>query len=184
MKTRLGHRAATGVLCLSVFVAHLSALGTADAGQAGETRQAESKPTTIVGCLVQGLPGSASAKGGVEAATAKDYFVRTPTMKIPAGETVAVGTPGTTSTATSVGTPVEDSYYQVTGLAENLLRPHVDHRVELQGKLTDNMPGIESTKATTTQDKDGRATTKVDTRIAIAGVLHATSVKMVSATCR
>jgi hypothetical protein len=54
----------------------------------------------------------------------------------------------------------------------------------MQGELTGNTPGIESTKAMTTQDKDGRATTKVETRIAIAGVLHATAVKMVSATCK
>jgi hypothetical protein len=184
MRARLGHRAATGVLCFGVFVAQTSAHATAVAGQASETRQADSKPTTIVGCLVQGLPGSTTATGGVEAATARDYFIRTPTMKIPAGATVAVGAPGTTSTATSIGTPVEDSFYRVSGLAEDLLRPHVGHRVEMQGKLTGNTPGIESTKAMTTQDKDGRATTKVETRIAIAGVLHATAVKMLSATCK
>jgi hypothetical protein len=184
MRARLGQRAATGVLCLSVVVAQMSAHGTAAAGQAGEMRQADAKPTTIVGCLVQGLPGSAAARSGVEAAAAKDYFVRTPTMKIPAGATVAVGTPGTASTATSAGTPVEDSFYRVSGLADSLLQPHLGHRVELQGKLTNNTPGIESTKATTTQDKDGRATTTVETRIAIAGVLHATAIKMVSATCQ
>jgi hypothetical protein len=45
------------------------------------------------------------------------------------------------------------------------------------------MPGIESQRATTKQDKDGRATTTVETSIAVAGVLHATSIKMVSAEC-
>jgi hypothetical protein len=64
------------------------------------------------------------------------------------------------------------------------VRPHLGHRVELEGRLTDNTPGIESTRATTTQDKDGRASTTVETRIAIAGVLHATTIKMVSASCQ
>lgn len=182
MTARMGH-AMTAVFCLVVFCAHAAAQGTA-AQPPGETGQPAAKPTTIVGCLVQGLPGSAAATGGLEAATAKDYFVRTPTVKIPAGTTVAVGTPGTASTATSIGTPVEDSFYQVRGLDLEVLRQHVGHRVELMGTLTDNTPGIESRRATTTQDKTGRATTTVETRIAIAGVLHATKLEMVSASCK
>jgi hypothetical protein len=165
-----------------VLAAATYAQGTA--AQANQAGQAESKATTIVGCLVQGLPGSAGAKDGLEAETAQDYFIRTPTVKIPPGTTVAVGTPGTTSTATSIGTPVGDSFYRVTGLAVDVFRPHLGHRVELQGHLTDNTPGIESKRATTTQDKDGRATTTVETRIAIAGVLHATTIKMVSSSCQ
>ena len=177
------HLAATAALCLGVFGAATSAQGTA-AQQPRESARAESKPTTIVGCLVQGLPGSATAKDGVEAETAQDYFIRTPTVTVPPGTTVAVGTPGTTSTATSIGTPAGDSFYRVTGLTMDVLRPHLGHRVELQGHLTDNTPGIESKRATTTQDKDGRARTTVETRIAIAGVLHGTSIKMVSASCK
>ena len=169
-------------MCCLSFLGVLTAQGaTAQALQ--ESGQPGSKPTTIVGCLVQGLPGSAAAKDGVEAATAKDYFVRTPTVKVPVGSTVAIGTPGTASTATSSGTPVDDSYYRVSGLDADLLRQHVGHRVELQGQLTDNTPGIESTRATTTQDKEGRATTTIETRIAIAGVLYTTNLKMVSASC-
>ncbi len=105
-------------------------------------------------------------------------------LSVPGVTVMAVGLPGTTSTATSVGTPVSDSFYRVSGLDADRLRPHVGHRIELQGQLTDNTPGIESTRAKTTQDKDGRATTTVDTRIAIAGVLHATTLKMVSADCK
>jgi len=183
MRTRWCHGAAAAALCLSVLGAPTSAQGTA-ARRPNETGQPESKPTTIVGCLVQGLPGSAAAKDGIEAETAQDYFIRTPTVKVPPGTTVAVGTPGTTSTATSIGTPVGDSFYRVTGLTLDVLRPHLGHRVELQGHLTDNTPGIESKRATTTQDKDGRARTTVETRIAIAGVLHATTLKMVSASCQ
>jgi hypothetical protein len=183
MRTRWCHGAAAAAFCLSVLGAHLSAQGTA-AQRPNETGQPGSKPTTIVGCLVQGLPASGTAQDGIEAQTAKEYFIRTPTVKVPTGTTVAVGTPGTTSTATSIGTPVEDSFYRVSGLDADLLRSHVGHRVELQGHLTDNTPGIESTRATTKQDKDGRATTTVETRIAIAGVLHTMALKMVSASCQ
>jgi hypothetical protein len=184
MKIRLGQGTATAVLCLSMGLGAQTSGQESAAQRPNASGQPDSKPTTIVGCLVQGLPGSAAAKNGVEATTAQDYFIRTPTVKIPAGATVAVGTPGTTSTATSIGTPVGDSFYRVSDLNADLLRPHVGHRVELQGQLTHNTPGIESTRATTTQDKDGRATTKVDTRIAIAGVLHATRLRMVSADCQ
>jgi len=184
MKVQLCQRAAAVVFCLSVGLSAQASAQDTPAQRPTATGQPDSKPTTIVGCLVQGLPGSAAAKDGLEAASAKDYFIRTPTVKIPAGATVAVGTPGTTSTATSVGTPVGDSFYRVSGLDADRLRPHVGHRLELQGHLTDNTPGIESTRATTTQDKDGRATTTVETRIAIAGVLHATTLKMVSADCK
>jgi hypothetical protein len=130
---------------------------------------------------VQGLPNTDARE---TAANTQDFFVRTPTVKIPAGTSVAVGSPGSTSAATSIGTPVADSFYRVSGLTAEHLRPHLGHRVELHGHLTDNTPGIESSRATTTQDKDGRATTTVETRIAIAGVLHATAIEMVSATCQ
>ena len=112
-----------------------------------------------------------------------DYFVRTPTVKVPVGGTVAVGTPGTTSTATSSGTPAGHSFYRIAGLGAEHLRPHVGHRVEMQGRVTDNMPGIEKQRAATTQDPAGRATTTAETRVEVAGVLHATAITMVSATC-
>jgi hypothetical protein len=160
---------AAAVLCLGVSVA-------------AHSSQPDAKPTTIVGCLVQGLPSSGTDRAADAASTDKnDFFVRTPTIKIPPGASVAVGAPGTTSTAT--GTPADDSFYRVEGLTADQLRPHLRHRVELQGRLTDNTPGILSSQAKTTQDKEGRATTTVETRIAIAGVLHATTIKMVSASC-
>ena len=184
MSHRLRHFSiAMTVLFLNVSLSSQTAsTGTAQATAAGPS---QAKSTTIVGCLVQGLPDASRGKGtGAAVASPDDYFVRTPTVKVSPGTSVAVGTPGTTSTATAIGTPVEDSFYRVTGLGADQLRPHLGHRVEIQGHLTDNQPGIESTRATTTQDKDGRATTKVETRIAIAGVLHATTIKMISADCQ
>jgi hypothetical protein len=173
MKREMSYIAATVVLCLSAGLAGASASSGAEPTNAN--RQAEAKPTTtIVGCLVQGLPSKPEGS---------DFFVRTPTMKVPPGTPVAIGTPGTGSTASASGTPAEDSFYRIAGLAADQLRPHLGHRVEVHGRLTDNMPGVESQRATTKQEKDGRATTTVETRIEVAGVLHATSVKMVSADC-
>jgi hypothetical protein len=39
------------------------------------------------------------------------------------------------------------------------------------------------TSAATTVDETGRPTTRVETRMDVAGVLHATTIKMVNATC-
>ena len=138
----------------------------------------EQKPTTIVGCLVQEAPN-------VKAKT-NDYFVRTPTVAVPVGGTVAVGKPGAPSAATPAGTPARDSYYRITGLSSAQLQPHVNHRVELQGHLSGNAPdasqGVTSTK--TTVDKNGKPTVAVETRVDVAGVLHASALKMVDATCK
>ncbi len=183
MSVRMDHVVVTAVLSLSMSLG-AQPFARHTAGQQPTPAAPPESTTVIVGCLVQGLPGSSGAKDGVEAATAQDYFIRTPTVKVPPGATVAIGTPGTTSTATSIGTPAADSFYRVSGLGPDQLKPHVGHRVSLQGQLSDNYPGTESTRATTTQDKDGRATTTVETRIAIAGVLQATTIKLVSANCQ
>jgi hypothetical protein len=144
--------------------------------------------TTIVGCLVQENPAKASVQRPSEtaASSAKDYFVRTPTVAVPVGTTVTVGKPGTTDTTTSTGKKTNDSLYRITGLTREQLGPHVGHRVELQGHLSGNMPDASAggvTSAGTTVDKAGRPTTSVETRVDVAGVLHATAIKMVSASC-
>jgi hypothetical protein len=144
------------------------------------TIQAQAKPdssmTTIVGCLVQGNPPSAT-----------EYFVRTPTVALPVGATVAVAKPGTTSTSTSAGTPTRDSLYRITGLGSDQLKPHLGHRVEVQGHLSARKPdaaagGVTSTR--TTVDDKGKATVSVETRVDVAGDLHTTALKMVSASCK
>jgi hypothetical protein len=146
--------------------------------------QPDPTPRTIVGCLVQGLPNTAGDRAAAKTTVAsEDYFVRTPTVQVPPGTTVAVGAPGTTSTATSVGTAVADSFYRIAGLNVEQLRPHVGQRVEIQGHLTDNTPGTEKRRVTLTQDKDGRVKMTVENEIEVAGVLHATTIKMVSASC-
>ena len=143
----------------------------------------DQKTTTIVGCLVQGDPvGTGSERAETAATKANDYFVRTPTMAVPVGATIAVGKPGTTSTSTSSGTPAADSFYRIAGLDSAQLRPHVGHRVELQGHLSDETANRTTTR--TTVDASGRATTQSETRPVVAGVLHATAVKMVSASCQ
>jgi hypothetical protein len=154
-----------------------------DAQTSSATQPSKSEQTvkTIVGCLVHGNPNPAD--GARTSANRDDFFIRTPTVAVPVGTTLMVGKPGTTDTTTSAGEPTKDSLYRITGLDRGQLRPHVGHRVELQGHLSTNEPDASATSATTKVDKTGRATTTVETRVDVAGVLHATAIKMVSATC-
>jgi hypothetical protein len=174
----------------SALLLCLPLIATVDAQTppATQTAKPEQTVTTIVGCLVQGNPNAASGERRSEAsaANANDYFVRTPTVAVPVGTTVTVGKPGTADTSTSAGKPAKDSLYRITGLQREQLQPHVGHRVEVQGRLTGNMPdasasGVSSAK--TTVDKTGRPTTVVETRVDVAGDLHATAIKMISASC-
>ena len=184
MRTALLHMTTAVLLCLPMAMVSAQSAKPATAGQPDKTQS-----TTIVGCLVQGNPTAASAerKPEVAIANANDYYVRTPTVAIPVGGTVAVGKPGTTSTATSAGTPVGDSFYRITGMGADQLKPHLGHRVEFQGHLTANEKGDATTGVTsarTTVDANGRPRTTVETRPVVAGVLHATTLKMVAATCQ
>jgi hypothetical protein len=169
-------------------IAAASLLLSAGVGAQTATSAQAPKPdqtvTTIVGCLVQGNPAEGKADPGTEKPA--EYFVRTPTVVLPVGATIAVGKPGTTSTATSAGTATKDSYYRLTGLGADQLRPHVGHRVEIQGHLMARNPdaaagGITTTK--TTVDRAGKPTVTVETRMDVAGDLHATGLKMISASC-
>jgi hypothetical protein len=140
----------------------------------------EAQTVTIVGCLVQGDP--TAERSATASSASADFFVRTATVIVPAGGTVAVGKPGTAGATTSAGTPSTDSFYRVTGLDIEQLRPHVGHRVEVRGQLTAD-PSGKSEKAKTTVDSAGRATTIVESRTVIAGSLRATTIKMVSESC-
>jgi hypothetical protein len=104
---------------------------------------------------------------------------------MPVGATVAVGRDAAkTSATTSAGKPERTTLYRITGIDREQLRPHVGHRVELQGHLSGNTgtPGSGTTTKTTV-DAAGKPTTRVETRLDLAGVLNATAIKMVSATC-
>jgi hypothetical protein len=155
------------LLCFATVAAY----GQAQPEPPGKSDRA----TTIVGCLVQS-----------PSATAEEFFVRTPAIAVPPGSTVAVGGTGSASggrATTSAGTPDATTAYRITGLTAAQLKPHLGHRVELQGQLSGNTPP--ATTATTRQDlKTGRATTTVNQDLTIAGVLHATAVKMLSASCQ
>lgn len=182
MKLRMcGPTAATVMLCLNISLSGHE--GSSPPARSIATAQPDATPRIIVGCLVQGLPSTDGRAATGTTVAAVDYFVRTPTVQVPPGTTVAVGTPGTTSTATSIGTPASDSFYRIAGLNSEQLRPHVGQRVEVQGRLTDNIPGTEKQRVTMTQDKDGRVKMTIENQIEVAGVLEATAIKMVSATC-
>lgn len=161
---------------VSAGLAGVLVLATALAQTAKEAQ----KVTTIVGCLANKLDPSIS--GDPQSGRhANDFFVRTPTVALPVGSTVAIGKPGTGSTTPSAGTPTTDSFYRITGLAREQLQPHLGHRVELRGHLSADPTA--GTTATTTVDGSGKPTTRVEQRPVVAGVLHATDIKMVSATC-
>jgi hypothetical protein len=173
-------------MCLGALAALVArpAAGSAvrdDTAQAPDQAPAKSETVTIVGCLIQGDPTAARAQGTTATAKADDYFVRTPAIQVPVGSTVAIG--GSTDVTTSAGTPDKTTLYRVTGLDRDQLRPHVGHRIELQGHLMPDDPAAAST-AKTTVDANGRATTRVENRMDVSGTLHATAVKMVSATCQ
>ena len=172
---------AASTLLGTVMAVTLAAQDSPAATSAAQTP----RTVTIVGCLTQGDP-TAERGDRSQTASGADFFVRTPTVAVPPGSTIIVGKPGTTSTATSAGTPAHDSFYRITGLEHEQLRPHVGHRVEVQGQLTDDVStrsGGGASTAKTTVDAAGRATTTVETRPAIAGSMRATTIKMVSASC-
>jgi hypothetical protein len=157
----------------------------------GSTQATTSKPsqktTTIVGCLVDNIPVDADGEPvAAGAPDAKGFFLRTPTVALPPGTTVAVGTAGTPSTVTSSGTPVADSYYRITGLDAAQLRPHIGHRIEAHGHLTPSSTaeGEHPKSVRTIVDPTGKPERTVETPIHLAGELHAASIKMVSANCR
>jgi hypothetical protein len=181
MRAALSHMTSAVLLCLPMMA--MVEAQSSSSTQAAKLEQA----ATIVGCLVEGnpnAPGGRRSEGG--AANANDYFVRTPTVVVPVGTTIIVGKPGTTDTTTSAGKPSKDSLYRITGLHRDQLQPHVGHRVEVEGHLSGRAPDASAsgvTSAKTTVDQSGLATTRVETRVDVAGVLHATALKMVSANC-
>lgn len=163
------HVVSAGLACVSMLSTSLA-----------QTAKEDQKVTTIVGCLANKLDPSISGDPQ-SGSNANDFFVRTPTVALPVGSTVAIGKPGTGSTTPSAGTPTTDSFYRITGLTRDELQPHLGHRVELQGHLSADP--AKGTTAKTTVDASGKPTTRVEERPVVAGVLHATAIKMVSATC-
>jgi hypothetical protein len=167
-------------------IALLGLLTTAGVG--AQTAKPEQKVTTIVGCLIHGNPSATGGEGqsAPSAVNVNDYFVRTPAISVPVGSTVAVGGRGTSGSGatTSAGTPDRTTLYRITGMDREKLKPHVGHRVELQGHLSGNTgtPGSGTTTKTTV-DASGKPTVRVETKLDIAGVLNTTALKMVSASC-
>jgi hypothetical protein len=158
-------------LCLTSVA--LLCLATADIVSAQRPKPADPTVSTVVGCLVQG-------SGNPE--HAKDFFLRTPAITVPVGTTVVVGGQGRGSATTSAGEPDSTALYRLTGIDTEQLRPHIGHRLEVHARLTGRPE--DSTTAKTTVDSTGRPTTRTETKVEIAGVLHVSEFKMVSATCK
>ena len=160
---------------VSVVVLGLAMVAIAYAQAQPEPPRTAEKTMTIVGCLVRG-----------PSAGADEFFVRTPAIAVPAGTPITVGGSGSSTSGratTSAGAPAATTAYRITGLTGEELKPHLGHRIELQGQLSQNTPP--TSKTTTTQDpKTGRVTTTVKEDWTIAGVLHATAMKMVDGSCQ
>lgn len=155
-----------------------------------QTRKPDQTLTTIVGCLVHGNPSAAGSerRSGTSDVNVNDYFLRTPAITVPVGGTVSVGGTGAATSGgkatTSAGDPDRTTLYRITGMDHAQLKPHVGHRVELQGHLSGNTGTAGSgTTTKTTVDAAGKPTVRVETRLDLAGVLNATTLKMVSASC-
>jgi hypothetical protein len=153
--------------------------------------------TALVGCLKEGkdLPAQASAN-------ANDFFLAN-AMPAGAASTSGSGTPGTAGSATSAtgttppsttagGTRPSDATraggamggsgktYRITGLDKEQLSKHVNHQVEIQGRITPGSGGSDTPSATTTP---GAAASAAAGRSDVAGVIQASAVKMISASC-
>jgi len=162
-------------------------IGMAIVGAGGSTQPVGQQPVkspataddtvTIVGCLVQGDPSLNVSQRPADTGTpgSGDYFVRTPVIQAPVGATVTVGS--------SAATPGKTTLYRVLGLDRDELQSHLGHRVEVQGHLKSDDTSLGVTTKTTV-DAGGRPTTQVEKRMDLAGAIHATAIKMVSASCQ
>jgi hypothetical protein len=150
---------------------------------------------TLAGCLMQGKDVAA-----LKTASPDDFFLAN-AMPAGAASTSGAGTPGATTpatgtppptggTATAGGTRPSDATraggamgsgktYRISGLDKEQLSKHINHQVEIQGKVS---PGAASgtPSGTTPGAAAGAAASGASD---LAGVIQATSVKMISATC-
>jgi hypothetical protein len=172
-------------LRISTVLLSLTAVGTMAQTAPGEQARSDQPASVVVGCLVQGLPGTERA--GSAAGNATDYFVRTPTVVLPVGTAVPVGQPATPDASVPAGKPTADSYYRITGISAGHLQPHLNNRIEVSGHLvpaTGDATARSVTVPKTTVDAAGKATGTVETRGFIAGDLHATAVKRIADGCK
>ena len=186
MNMRRFRWSALSTLAIAAGVGMQSSTAAASRPDQGAAQPSPQEQTvTIVGCLMQGDPTAPP-----DSVRAHDYFVRTPAIEVPVGTTVAVGRPTTPSSSgsgtgatTSAGMPDKTTLYRIAGLDPEQLRPLLHHRIELQGRLSSDETGSNTT-AKTSVDAKGQATVRVETRMLVAGVLRATTLKMLSASCQ
>ena len=172
-------------LQISTVLLSLTAGGhLAQATATDQESKSDPSVSVVVGCLVRGLPGA--ERDDPAARKTMDYFVRTPTVVLPVGTAITVGQPSTPGATVPAGKPAADSYYRLTGIGAGELQAHLNHRVEVRGHLVPAKGDATARSVTvpkTTVDAEGTATGTAETRGFIAGDLHATAVKMISATC-
>jgi hypothetical protein len=237
MRAALFQLTSVALLCVPI-AGNVIAQTSSSPQRPGQTAAQPDKGETVsvVGCLEQGnATGAATNERRSEtgAANANDFFVRASAPAAPAGGDASAGSPSTATRTTESsgaagGSASGTMMYRITGLDGEQLRPHVGHRVELQGHLTGNMAtsgngsrsgtaaGTSGTTAGTTagtsgttasgtatstgtasssgstagsgagrgQGRDQRGGQGHEGRGDVAGVLHATAIKMVSTSCQ
>lgn len=168
---------------LSLSMAGVLAAQTAQQPPAGQQPPRPTQPTTqagdaaemtIVGCLAQSTEDP-------------DDFV----LKVtPAGAQTAGGTATTGSDATRATNPTTGSStaartsaagmtnasYKITGIDDAQLKPHVNHQVELKGRVSGSMSSSPSSTASPTTSGGAMSSD-------MAKEFRASSVRMLSTTC-
>jgi hypothetical protein len=145
---------------------------------------------TLAGCLKQGKDS------GQATASADDFFL---TNAVPAGaaSTSGSGKPGTATTATGTPPPTTaggtrpseaaraggatggmGKTYRITGLDKAQLSKHINHQVEIEGRVSATGGAASSTPSATRPEAAAGAAAGD-----APGVIQATAVKMISATC-
>lgn len=143
--------------------------------------------TTISGCLklekdIAGMKPNVAERAGM----GEDYILTNVKMGAASAGTVAgSGTTGTTGSGTaatgaagaSAGRAVAGLMYKIEGLDDAELKKHLNHHIELQGKVDDSAMGSSPSGSPSTSGTSGAAAG------AAPKEFNATSLKMISATC-
>ena len=167
------------------------------ASPATSSNQAAPDTITVTGCLkaadamggATGTSGSTTAGSSSTAASSDRFMLANATMG--AATTASAGTAGTSTAGSTAGTassPMRGtgSSYALSGDASEL-RPHLNHQVEIKGRLdssassTASRPGTAT--GTTATGTTATPATSPSQDASAAKTLRVESVKMIAATC-
>lgn len=149
---------------------------------------------TVVGCLksekdVPGLAPNIAERAGM----GEDFILTNARIGSASGSTsgtgstagAATGTGAATGSTAGMGAGKTGLMYKVTGLSKDELEKHLNHQVELQGRVDESTMSTAGRTGTTpdpagTGSTSARGSSGPDTKVK---EFEATALKMVSATC-